>query len=108
MLWTLIKSFARNAAAPEAAAVDSLQAGIASFNTGDFAMACQHLHAALAADPHDREAAYHLALAEARSGRLEPAQKLLETMRGRHATADVDNALGNVYRLQDNLDAAAA
>jgi len=108
MLWTLIKSFARKAAASEIAAVDPLQAGIASFNAGDFVMARQHLHAALAADPNNRDATYHFALAEARGGRLEQAQKLLETMRDRHASADVDNALGNVHRLQNNLDAAAA
>src|SRR5678815_3755206 len=108
MLWTLIKSFARKAAASEIAAVAPVQAGIASFNAGYIVMARQHLHAALAADPNNRDATYHVALAEARSGRLEQAQKLLETMRDRHASADVDNALGNVHRLQNNLDAAAA
>jgi hypothetical protein len=71
MLWTLIKSFARKAAASEIAAVDPLQAGIASFNAGDFVMARQHLHAALAADPNNRDASRRRQCARQRASAAE-------------------------------------
>ncbi len=66
------------------------------------------MSAALAADPDDGGVLYYLALAEARSGRFERAQELFETLRMQRDDADVNNALGNLYRLRGNLDAAVA
>ncbi len=107
MLWILLKNFTRRATAPAVAAKDHLTAGIESLNAGDFTLACRRLQAALAADPGDADASYYLALAEARSGRLEAAEALLETTRLKRDSADVNNALGNVRRLLGRLESAA-
>jgi len=107
MLWTLIKNLTRKSAVTAAPAEDRLAAGIASLNAGDFAMACRHLQAVAASDPDNADASYYLALAEARSGRLEHAETLLESTRLRRDNADVNNALGNVQRLSGRLAAAA-
>jgi tetratricopeptide (TPR) repeat protein len=107
MLWTLIRNFTRKAAAPAAASGDQLSEGIAGLNAGDFDAACRHLRAVLAADPNHAEASYYLGLAEARSGRLEQAETLLESARLQRDNADVNNALGNVRRLSGRLESAA-
>ncbi len=107
MLWTLIRNLTRKPSIAVAATEDRLSAGIASLNAGDFAMACRHLQAVVAADPHNADASYYFALAEARSGRLEHAETLLESTRLRRDSADVNNALGNVRRLSGRLASAA-
>jgi Tfp pilus assembly protein PilF len=101
MLWTIIRNLTRRPAGGLGVMARSnlVETGIACFNADDFAGACRHLSAALAAAPHDFDAAYYLALAEARSGRLDRAQELLEAASARHDDADAHNALGNVYRL---------
>ena len=110
MLWEIIKRVTRKAARGPAGPthVDSLQAGIDCLNGGDFDAARRHLSAALAADPDDRDASYHLAVAEARSGRLERAEELLETAREHSDDEEVNSALGNVYRLRGRLAEAVA
>ena len=110
MLWTLIRNITRKAAGTPgiAARNDLLATGIESFNGGDFAAACRHLSAALAADPDEGDVLYYLALAEARSGHLERAEELLEALRVQRDDADVNNALGNVHRLRGRMIEAAA
>jgi tetratricopeptide (TPR) repeat protein len=110
MLWTMIKNLTRNAVrTPDVAPQDTeLKTGIDCFNAGDFAAACRYLSAALAANPDDVEALYHLALAEARCGRLERAAELLEAVLTRRQDADVLNALGNIHRLGARLTEAVA
>ncbi len=108
MLWTLIRNLTRKPAVmPAVVPDDRLIAGIASLNAGDFAMACRHLQAVVAADPDNADASYYFALAEARSGRLEHAETLLESTRVQRDSADVNNALGNVRRLSGRLASAA-
>ena len=107
MLWSIIRNMARtNVDVP--ASDNLLETGIESFNAGDFAAACRHLSAALAADPDDCDVLYFLALAEARSGRLERAEELLQTLRSERDDADVNSTLGNVHRLRGRLVEAAA
>jgi tetratricopeptide (TPR) repeat protein len=110
MLWTIIRNMTRHATrTPDVAPQDpALKTGIDCLNAGDFAAACLHLSAALAAHPDDIEAMYHLALAEAQSGRLERAGELLEAVLERRQDADVLNALGNVHRLGARLTEAVA
>jgi tetratricopeptide (TPR) repeat protein len=110
MLWTIIKRMARKSAGKRGVAArdDLLRTGIDCYNSGDFAAACRHLSAALDSAPDDPDALYYLALAEARSGRLERAEELLEAARARRDDADVHNALGNVYRLGGRLVEAEA
>jgi Tfp pilus assembly protein PilF len=76
-------------------------------NAGEYAAACRHLQSALALDPNNADASYHLALAEAHSGRLAQAEKLLESTLLQRDNADVNNALGNVRRLAGRLESAA-
>ena len=107
MLWSIIRNLARKAAgAPARDAL--LVAGIASYNAGAYAAACRHLDEARAADPENCDVLHYLALAEARSGRLERAEVLLEALRLKRDDADVNNALGNVHRLRGQLAQAAA
>lgn len=109
MLWTIIKNLTRKAAGTRGVPPreDLPATGMESFNAGDFAAACRHLSAALAADPDDADVAYYLALAEARGGRPERAEELLKALRVQRDDADVNNALGNVHRLRGRLDEAA-
>ena len=110
MLWSIIKNIARKPAGVDEAAAerDFAASGMACFEAGDFAAACRHLNAAHAADPGDGDVLYYLALAEARSGGLERARTLLETLCAQRDDADVNNALGNVHRLGGRLADAAA
>ena len=110
MLWTIIKQMTRKSArgAEVAARNDALITGIDCLNGGDFTAACRHLSVALAAAPDNGDALYYLAVAEARSGRLERAEELLEAARERRDDADVNSALGNVYRLGGRLVKAVA
>ena len=114
MLWAIIKrvkrKFARKFAGGDGGAAygESLKAGIDCLNGGDFEAARRHLSAALAAAPDDRDALYHLAVAEARSGNLERAEEMLETAREHSDDAEVNSALGNVYRLGGRLAEAIA
>ena len=110
MLWTMLKQLTRRSAgAPGTAAQnESLKTGIDCLNGGDFTAARRHLSAALAAAPDDFDALYYLALAEARGGRLEQGEQLLRAARLQRDDADVNNALGNVYRLQGRLTEAVA
>jgi tetratricopeptide (TPR) repeat protein len=109
MLWSVIKNFARKAGSMPGgtAGKDLLEVGIGYFNGGDFAAASRCLAEAHAADPDDVAAVYFLALAEARSGRLEQAEELLAAACAQRADADFHNALGNVRRLRGRLDEAA-
>lgn len=94
---------------PEAAAFDALLAnGLAAMTRGELAAACQHLGEARRAKPDSYEAAYHLGLAEAQSGRPAEAQAMLNSARELRECADVNNALGNVRRLLGRLTEAAA
>ena len=110
MLWTIIKRITRKSAGKPGATArdDLLKAGIDCLNGGEFAAACRHLSAALERAPDDPDALYYLALAEARSGRLERAEELFEAARARRDDADVHNALGNVRRLGGRLAEAVA
>ncbi len=110
MLWTIIKRMTRAPAGKRdlMARDELLKTGIDCLNGEEFAAACRHLSAALASAPDDLDAAYYLALAEARSGRLKRAEELLVAVREQRDDADLHNALGNVYRLDGRLDDAAA
>ena len=110
MLWAIIKRVTRKVArgSGDPTYTDSLKSGIDCLNGGDFDAARRHLSAALAADPDDRDALYHLAVAEARSGDLERAEELLETAREHSDDVEVNSALGNVYRLGGRLVEAVA
>ena len=110
MLWSILKRMTRKSARTPDPGVDeaALQSGIACLNAGDFAAACRHLRAALAASPDDPDAMYYLALSEARSDHPERAQELLEAVLKTRDDADVHNALGNVHRMGERLAEAVA
>jgi Tfp pilus assembly protein PilF len=106
MLWTLIKNVISRSA-ESARGEHAFAAGIASMNNGDFAGARRYLQTALSLNADDVDIEYHLAIAEARSGNLMAAQRLLERTRLTRDSAEVNNALGNVQRLLRQLDASA-
>jgi len=107
MLWSIIRQLA-GAGATATAGDDALSAGIACVKRGEFSVAREHLQRALAQSQEDGDAMYFLALAEARSGNLERAEELLHAARAQRDDADVNSALGNIFRLRGNLDEAAA
>ena len=82
MLWSLIRKLARQVPLPAAPVDHHLPIGIKNLREGDFAAACRHLRAALAADSANVDVWYYLALAEANSGRLkDPIYHILSMVR---------------------------